>query len=162
MDLCFDGSVVSGNVDVVGVSICQVSVSQLVLVCYEPQLIPQIYTACRGRGNKIHHKAYTVLINNCISSTTFRFWVSNLWMKWICCPTYVILLQNWVFLTVSLEDDSNVILDKRADVEQHSWRVNSAEAELYVICCVIVAQAEVVVVWVNPVGPCCFVCYRLL
>lgn len=49
MNLCFDGSVVSGYVDIVGVSICQISVSQLVLVCYEPQLIPQIYTSCRDK-----------------------------------------------------------------------------------------------------------------
>lgn len=48
-NLCFDGSVVSGYVDIVGVSICQISVSQLVLVCYEPQLIPQVDTSCRGK-----------------------------------------------------------------------------------------------------------------
>lgn len=60
-------------------------------------------------------------------------------------------------LTVSLEDDSDVVLDKRADVKQHSWCVNSAETELYVIRCIIVAKAEVVVMRVNPVGPCCFI-----
>jgi len=53
-------------------------------------------------------------------------------------------------------------LNKGADVEQHSWLVNGAETELNVICCVIVAEAEVVVVRVDPVGPRCFVCYRLL
>lgn len=46
MNLCFDGSVVSGYIDIMGVSICQVSVRQLVIVCYEPQLIHQIYTPC--------------------------------------------------------------------------------------------------------------------
>lgn len=66
MNLCFDGSVVSGYVDIVGVSICQVSVSQLVLVCYEPQFIPQIYTPCR---NKLTERtAYIVLMNNYITS----------------------------------------------------------------------------------------------
>lgn len=58
-----------------------------------------------------------------------------------------------LLLTVSLEDDSDVVLDKGADVEQHGWRVNRAEAELYVIRCVVVAEAEVVVVRVDPVGP---------
>lgn len=54
MNLCFDGPVVSSYVDIMGVSICQVSVSQLVFVCYEPKLIPQIYTTCGERSNKIH------------------------------------------------------------------------------------------------------------
>lgn len=52
MNLCFDGSVVSGYVDIMGVAICKVSASQLVLVCYEPQLIAQIYTTFEQRGNK--------------------------------------------------------------------------------------------------------------
>lgn len=89
----------------------------------------------------------------------------------ICCPAnanLLLILQKlhlshsqkncfWLPPTVSLEDDSNVVLDEGADVEQHSWSVNGAETELYVICCVIIAEAEVVVMWVNPVGPCCFV-----
>lgn len=59
--------------------------------------------------------------------------------------------------TVTLKDDGNVILDKGADVEQHGWFVDGAETELYVICRVVVAEAEVVIVWVDPVGPCCLV-----
>lgn len=49
MNLCFDGSVMSGDVDVMRESICQVSMSQLVFLCYHPQFIPQNYTTC---GNK--------------------------------------------------------------------------------------------------------------
>lgn len=64
--------------------------------------------------------------------------------------------------TVFLEDDSDVVLDKRANVQQHSWLVNGAETELYVIRRVVVAQAEVVIVRVNPVGPRRFVRYGLL
>lgn len=51
-NLRLDGSVVSGYVDVMRVSICQVSVCQLVLVCYEPQLIPQLSAACEETHNK--------------------------------------------------------------------------------------------------------------
>lgn len=47
-NLRLDGSVVSGYVDVMRVSICQVTVSQLVLVCYEAQLVPQIHGSCGG------------------------------------------------------------------------------------------------------------------
>lgn len=47
-NLRLDGSVVSGYVDVMRVSICQVAVSQLVLVRYEAQLVPQIHSSCRG------------------------------------------------------------------------------------------------------------------
>lgn len=72
------------------------------------------------------------------------------------------ILSFWASPTISLEDDSDVVLDKGADVEQHCRRVNSAETELYVICCVIVPKAEVVIVRVDPVGPCCFIWYRLL
>lgn len=64
--------------------------------------------------------------------------------------------------TVILEDDSDVVLDKGADVQQHGWLVNGAETELYVIRRVVVAQAEVVIVRVNPVGPRRFVRYGLL
>lgn len=64
--------------------------------------------------------------------------------------------------TVVLEDDSDVVLDKGADVQQHSWLVNGAETELYVIRRVVVAQAEVVIVRVNPDGPRRFVRYGLL
>lgn len=49
MNLCFDGSVMSGDVDVMWESICQISVSQLVFLCYHPQFIPQNYTTC-GKG----------------------------------------------------------------------------------------------------------------
>lgn len=49
MNLSFDGSVMSGDVDIMRESICQVSVSQLVLVCNEPQSIAQIDAPC---GNK--------------------------------------------------------------------------------------------------------------
>lgn len=48
-NLRFDGSVVSGDVDVMRESICQVSVSQLVLVCNEPQSIAQIYAPCGSK-----------------------------------------------------------------------------------------------------------------
>lgn len=61
------------------------------------------------------------------------------------------------FHTISLEDDSDVVLDEGAYVEQHGWCVNSAKTELYVICCIIVAETEIVVVRVNPVGPRCFI-----
>lgn len=61
MNLCFDGSVMSGDVDVMWESICQVSVSQLVLVCNESQSIAQIYAPC---GNKsIMSVHFTVLMN---------------------------------------------------------------------------------------------------
>ena len=40
--LCPDGPVVSGYVDVVGVSICQVPEGQLVLVGNQPQPIPHV------------------------------------------------------------------------------------------------------------------------
>lgn len=91
--------------------------------------------------------------------------ISNLWIKWTfkCNPaSYSQTNCFCASLTVRLEDDSNVVLDEGADVEQHSWRVNGAETELYVICCVIVAKAEVVIMRVDPVSPCCFVWYRLL
>lgn len=52
MDLSFDGSVMSGDVDVMWESICQVPVSQLVLVCYEPQFIAQIYGPCGSKCMK--------------------------------------------------------------------------------------------------------------
>ena len=55
--------------------------------------------------------------------------------------------------TVSLEDDGDVVLDEGADVEQHSRRVNSAETELDVVCRVVVAQAEIVIMRVDPVRP---------
>lgn len=61
MNLCFDGSVMSGDVDIMRESICQVSVSQLVLVCNEPQSIAQIYAPC---GNKhLMRKRFAVLTN---------------------------------------------------------------------------------------------------
>lgn len=61
MNLCFDGSVMSGDVDIMWESICQVSVSQLVLVCNESQFIAQIYAPC---GNKyIMSVRFTVLMN---------------------------------------------------------------------------------------------------
>lgn len=72
------------------------------------------------------------------------------------------LSQTVVLPTVILEDDSDVVLDKGADVQQHSWLVNGAETELYVVRRVVVAQAEVVIVRVNPVGPRRFVRYGLL
>lgn len=86
--------------------------------------------------------AYIILINNCITSKTGL----------VCFRT-----SFRASPTISLEDDGDVVLDKGADVEQHGWRVNSAETELYVIRCVVVAEAEVVIVRVNPVGPCCFI-----
>lgn len=54
IDLCFDGSVMPGDVDVMWKSVCQVSVSQLVLVCYEPQFIPQIYSPCGSKCIERH------------------------------------------------------------------------------------------------------------
>lgn len=48
-NLRLDGSVMSGDVDVMWESICQVSVSQLVLVCYKPQFIAQIYGSCGSK-----------------------------------------------------------------------------------------------------------------
>lgn len=49
MNLRFDGSVMSGDVDVMWESIRQVPVRQLVLVCYEPQFIAQIYRPCGSK-----------------------------------------------------------------------------------------------------------------
>lgn len=61
MNLRFDGSVMSGDVDIMWESICQVSVSQLVLVCNKPQFIAQIYAPC---GNKyIMSVCFAVLMN---------------------------------------------------------------------------------------------------
>lgn len=76
--------------------------------------------------------------------------------------TVLKIICLWAFPTIRLQDDGDVVLDKGADVQQHSWCVNSAEAELYIIRSVIVAQAEIVVVRVYPVGPCCFVWYGFL
>lgn len=59
--------------------------------------------------------------------------------------------------TIAFKDDGDVVLDKGADVEQHGWLVDGAETELNVIRRVIVAKAEVVVVRVDPVGPCCLI-----
>lgn len=59
--------------------------------------------------------------------------------------------------TVGLEDDSDVILYERADIQQHSGRVHGAETELNVVSRVVVAQTEVVVMGVDPVGPRCLV-----
>lgn len=61
MNLCFDGSVMSGDVDIMGESICQVSVSQLVLVCNESQSIAQIYAPCESKH--IMSVRFTVLMN---------------------------------------------------------------------------------------------------
>ena len=55
--------------------------------------------------------------------------------------------------TVGFEDDGDVVLHKGADVEQHGGGVQGAEAELHVVRRVVVAQAEVVEVGVDPVGP---------
>lgn len=49
MNLCFDGSVMSGNVDIMWKSISQVSVSQLVRMRYKPQFIAQIYSPCEKK-----------------------------------------------------------------------------------------------------------------
>lgn len=54
MNLRFDGSVMSGDVDVMWESICQVPVSKLVLVCYEPQFIAQIYGPCGSKCIERH------------------------------------------------------------------------------------------------------------
>lgn len=59
--------------------------------------------------------------------------------------------------TVTFQQDGDVVLDKGADVEQHGWLVDGAETELNVIGRVVVAEAEVVIVRVNPVGPGCLV-----
>lgn len=56
MNLRFDGSVMSGDVDVMWESICQVAVSQLVLVCYEPQFIAQIYCPCGSKCIERHRE----------------------------------------------------------------------------------------------------------
>ena len=55
--------------------------------------------------------------------------------------------------TVGFEDDGDVVLHEGADVEQHGRGVQRAEAELHVVRRVVVAQAEVVEVGVDPVGP---------
>ena len=55
--------------------------------------------------------------------------------------------------TVGFEDDGDVVLHEGADVEQHGGGVQRAEAELHVVRRVVVAQAEVVEVGVDPVGP---------
>lgn len=137
MNLCFDGSVMSGDVDIMWESICQVSGSQLVLVCNEPQPIAQIYTPCENKyiiGKRFKHCFHEC--SNCTTSSVAGF-----------------LFQSWCHLTVFFEDNSNVVLHKGADVEQYSWRVDGAEAELDVVCRVVVAEAEVVVVRVDPIGP---------
>lgn len=64
--------------------------------------------------------------------------------------------------TIFLQDDSHVVLDERADVEQYSRRLEGTEAELYLITGVVVAQAEVVVVGVQPVSPPLLIGRRLL
>lgn len=40
--------------------------------------------------------------------------------------------------------------------------MDGAETELYVVCCVVVAEAEVVIMRVNPVGPSRLIGYGLL
>lgn len=71
-DLCFDGSVMPGDVDIMWKSVCQVSVSQLVLVCYEPQFIPQIYSPCGSKCIE-RHREHTLHSfsqwSNCTTST---------------------------------------------------------------------------------------------
>lgn len=71
-------------------------------------------------------------------------------MRLICCLARVALLS---YPTISPEDDSDVVVDEGADVEQHGGRMQGAKTELYIIGRVIVAKAEVVVVRIDPVGP---------
>lgn len=104
MNLCFDGSVVSGYVDIVGVSICQVPVSQLVLVCYEPQFIPQIYTTCGGRRQEIHQQQILIWwITPLLQLLLFvRFWVSNCGNKMNLLPYNFFYHQSWGWQRCSL------------------------------------------------------------
>lgn len=72
MNLCFDGSVMSGDVDVMWESVCQVPVSQLVLVCYEPQFIAQIYGPCGSKCIERHRERTLRWFNrpsHCTTST---------------------------------------------------------------------------------------------
>lgn len=58
------------------------------------------------------------------------------------------MLAFWC--TVFLEQHSDVVFVKGTDVEQHGWSLLRAEAKLNVIGGGVVAQHEVVPVWLNP------------
>lgn len=113
MNLSFDGPVMSGDVDVMWESICQVAVSQLVLVCYEPQFIAQIYGACGSKCIERHRERPLRWFNqpsNCTTSTEVGFLFRYLVKR--------ILSENAnSALTLCREDNSDVVLHKGADVE---------------------------------------------
>lgn len=70
INLGFDGSVMPGDVDIMWKSVCQVSVSQLVLVCYEPQFIPQIYSPCGSKCIERHCERTFHCFSQCSNCTT--------------------------------------------------------------------------------------------